>query len=79
MFDLAATCIAAVTHGAWGDMSTRTIYIHLTIERNTKGGFANVSHNIAREGVLGVLVSWETQAYETRARVRLSSETLGSR
>jgi hypothetical protein len=27
----------------------------------------------------GVLVSWETQAYETRARVRLSSETLGSR
>ena len=27
---------------------TGKVPIHLTIERNTKGGFANVSHNIAR-------------------------------
>jgi hypothetical protein len=30
-------------------------------------------------GTVASRVSWETQAYETRARVRLSSETLGSR
>ena len=47
------------------------------VPTHTRTGISDTGDT--RPLVDGVLVSWETQAYETRARVRLSSETLGPR